>query len=133
MLLVAPVHEDHRTAMSEEQEKLFGIDKLNVTRSSIPAITHVDYSARVQTVHPEDNKLYHEMISAFEGLTGSPVIINTSFNVRGEPIVCSPEHAYTCFMRTNMDYLMMGPYLLAKKEQPAWQEEGDWRGEFELD
>jgi len=133
MLLVAPVHEDQRTAMSEEQQKLFGIDRLKVTRSSVPAITHVDYSARVQTVHPEDNKLYHEMISAFERLTGSPVIINTSFNVRGEPIVCNPEHAYTCFMRTNMDYLMMGPYLLAKEEQPAWQEEGDWRREFELD
>ena len=133
MLLVAPVHEDQRTGMTEEQQKLFGIDKLNVTRSSIPAITHVDYSARVQTVHPEDNKLYHEMIKAFERRTGCPVIINTSFNVRGEPIVCRPEHAYTCFMRTNMDYLMVGPYLLAKEDQPKWQEEGDWRGEFELD
>ena len=133
MLLVAPVREDQRKSMSEEQQSLFGIDKLNVERSTIPAVTHVDYSARVQTVHPEDNALYHEMISAFERRTGCPVIINTSFNVRGEPIVCDPEHAYTCFMRTNMDYLMVGPYLLAKEDQPKWQEEGDWRDEFELD
>ena len=133
MLLVAPVREEHRTEMSEEQDKLFGIDKLNVPRSSIPAITHVDYSARIQTVHPEDNPMYHEMIRAFERRTGCPVIINTSFNVRGEPIVCRPEHAYTCFMRTNMDYLMVGSFLLAKDDQPEWSEAGDWRDEFELD
>ncbi len=133
MLLVAQVSEEHRKAMSADEEKLFGIDKLNVTRSSIPAITHVDYSARIQTVHPDDNPAYYEMIKAFERRTGCPVIINTSFNVRGEPIVCRPEHAYTCFMRTNMDYLVVGPYLLAKDDQPEWQEEGDWRDEFELD
>ncbi|MCP3959955.1 MAG: carbamoyltransferase [bacterium] len=133
MLLVAPVREEHRQAMSDEQSDLFGIDKLNVKRSSIPAITHVDYSARVQTVHPEDNQLYYDTIRAFHDLTGCPVIINTSFNVRGEPIVCTPEHAYTCFMRTDMDFLIAGPYLLAKPDQPDWAEQGDWRDEFELD
>ena len=133
MLLVAPVHEDHRTAMTDEEEKLFGIEKLNIKRSAIPAITHVDYSARVQTVHPEDNPLYYQMIDAFRERSGCPVIINTSFNVRGEPIVCRPEHAYTCFMRTDMDYLIVGPYLCAKPDQPAWKEEGDWRDEFQLD
>ena len=133
MLLVAPVKEDKRLEMSEEQQKLFGIDKLNVQRSEIPAITHVDYSARIQTVHPDDNPMYYETIRHFREKTGCPVIINTSFNVRGEPIVCSPEHAYTCFMRTNMDYLVVGPYLLAKDQQPEWKEDGDWRDEFQLD
>ena len=133
MLLVAPVLEEHRQAMTDEQHSLFGIDKLNVKRSSIPAITHVDYSARVQTVHPEDNRLYYDTIRAFHEISGCPVIINTSFNVRGEPIVCTPEHAYTCFMRTDMDYLVAGPYLLAKPDQPEWSEQGDWRDEFELD
>ncbi len=133
MLLVAPVKEEHRQAMSDEQEKLFGIDKLNVPRSTIPAITHVDYSARVQTVHPEDNPLYYEMISAFRELTGCPVVINTSFNVRGEPIVCTPEDAYTCFMRTDMEYLIAGNQLMAKPEQPAWKEDESWRDEFVLD
>ena len=133
MLLVAPVREDRRTAMTDEQQKLFGIDKLNVSRSTIPAITHVDYSARVQTVHPDDNPSYYAMIDAFREKSGCPVIINTSFNVRGEPIVCEPEHAYTCFMRTDMDYLIVGPYLCAKTEQPQWKEEGDWRDEFQLD
>jgi carbamoyltransferase len=133
MLLVAPVRKDIRRAMSENEKGLFGIKKLNVARSSIPAITHVDYSARVQTVHKETNPLYHSMIKAFEELTGCGVIINTSFNVRGEPIVCSPEQAYTCFMRTEMDYLCMGSFLLDKTAQPAWQEDRDWREEFELD
>ena len=133
MLIVAPVREEHRQQMTDEQDKLFGIDKLNVKRSAIPAITHVDYSARVQTVHPDDNPLYYDMIKSFRELTGCPVIINTSFNVRGEPIVCTPEHAYTCFMRTDMEYLSVGPYLLEKSAQPPWREEGDWREEFELD
>ena len=133
MLLVAQVHEDQRRAMTAEEEELFGIDKLNITRSSIPAITHVDYSARIQSVHPEDNKLYYEMIREFYEKTGCPVIINTSFNVRGEPIVCTPEHAYICFMRTEMDYLVVGPYVLSKSEQPEWQEDGNWRDEFQLD
>ena len=133
MLLVAPVKEGRRLPMTEEQQQLFGIDKLKVPRSDIPAVTHVDYSARVQTVNPERNPRYHGLLSAFERQTGSAVIVNTSFNVRGEPIVCTPEDAYRCFMRTNMDYLVLGPFLLAKGEQPEWQEEGDWRDEFELD
>jgi carbamoyltransferase len=87
----------------------------------------------VQSVHPDDNPLYYRTLRAFKELTGCPVLINTSFNVRGEPIVCAPEHAYTCFMRTDMDYLVVGPYLLAKGDQPAWSEEGDWREEFALD
>jgi carbamoyltransferase len=103
-------------------------------RSDVPAaITHVDYSARIQTVNREDNPLYYDMIKAFERLTGCPVIINTSFNVRGEPIVCSPQEAYTCFMRTQMDYLIIGSFLLDKKKQKTWEEGMDWMKEFELD
>ena len=133
MLLVAPVKNDKRLNMTEKEQKLFGIEKLNVPRSQIPAITHVDYSARVQTVSQEDNPEYYQMIKKFEEKTGCPVIINTSFNVRGEPIVCSPEHAYICFMRTNMDYLVMGNYLLDKTKQPEFKEDKDWKKEFELD
>jgi carbamoyltransferase len=131
MLLVAPVLEKWRTDHAENGE--WGIDKLKIVRSAIPAITHVDYSARIQTVHPEDHPLYYEMIKAFREKTGCPVIINTSFNVRGEPIVCAPEHAYKCFMRTNMDYLIMGNFLLDKKEQKALEYDSDWQKEFELD
>lgn len=133
MLLVAPVHRKHWNEMTDEQKKLFGIDKLMVPRSAVPAITHVDYSARVQSVHPDDNPLYYQMINSFYEKTGCPVIINTSFNVRGEPIVCDPRHAYTCFMRTEMDYLICGPYLFDKKSQPEFKDIGDWRSEFELD
>ena len=133
MLLVAPVHPKHWTEMTEEEKKLFGIEKLNIPRSSVPAITHVDYSARIQTVHPDDNPLYYKMISSFHEKTGCPVIINTSFNVRGEPIVCDPRHAYTCFMRTEMDYLVCGPFIFDKKAQPEFKDIGDWRSEFELD
>ncbi len=133
MLLVAGVRPELRREMTEEEKGLFGIDKLNVARSSIPAVTHVDYSARIQTVHAETNPLYHRLISKFKDLTGCGVIVNTSFNVRGEPIVCTPDNAYTCFMRTEMDYLVMGPFLLDKAEQPEWIEEGDWRERFELD
>jgi carbamoyltransferase len=133
MLLVAPVKEGRRIPLSEEQQRLFGIEKLNVPRSDIPAITHVNYSARVQTVNKEDNPDYHDLIEEFERQTGCGVVVNTSFNVRGEPIVCTPEHAYTCFMRTNMDYLVVGPYLLDKTEQPEWKEEVDWREAIELD
>lgn len=133
MLLVAPVREELRRAMLPDEEKLFGIDKLNVVRSVIPAITHVDYSARIQTVSADDNRLYHDMIQRFDEKYGCPVIINTSFNVRGEPIVCTPEDAYRCFMRTDMDYLMMGVYLLDKKEQKPLETDTDWRKEFELD
>jgi carbamoyltransferase len=133
MLLVAPVHESIRLPMSEEQQRLFGIEKLNVPRSEIPAITHVDYSARVQTVHPETNPRYYELIKHFEQRSGCPVIVNTSFNVRGEPIVCTPEDAYRCFMRTEMDYLVLENVLLAKTEQPGWEKDDSWQDEFELD
>jgi carbamoyltransferase len=133
MLLVSPVAEERRVPMTEEQLKLFGIDKLNVPRSDIPAITHVDYSARVQTVSKERSPDYFDLISRFDELTGCGLVVNTSFNVRGEPIVCTPEDAYVCFMRTEMDYLVVGPYLLDKREQPQLVEEGDWRDQFELD
>ncbi len=133
MLLVAPVRQERRVKMTEEQEKLFGIDKLNVPRSDIPAVTHVDYSARIQTVEREDHPLYYDMINAFYKKTGCAVIINTSFNVRGEPIVCRPIEAYKCLMRTNMDYLVMGNYIIAKTEQKPLEQDIDWMKEFELD
>jgi carbamoyltransferase len=133
MLLVAPVVKEKRVAMSEEQERLFGIEKLNVVRSEVPAVTHIDYSARIQTVHRETNPLYYDMINAFYKKTGCPAIINTSYNVRGEPIVCRPEEAYRCFMRTHMDYLVMGNYLIAKTEQKVLSEDSNWMKEFELD
>ena len=133
MLLVAYVGENRRRKMSSEEERLWGIDKLNVVRSEIPAITHVDYSARIQTVHKETNPLYHELIKKFQDKTGCPIIVNTSFNVRGEPIVMSPEHAYLCFMRTEMDYLVLGRFILDKKNQPALKDDKDWRKEYELD
>jgi carbamoyltransferase len=133
MLLVAPVDKRIRIAMTEEQQNLFGIEKLNVPRSEIPAITHVDYSARIQTVHVDTNRRYHDLIEHFEARTGCPVIVNTSFNVRGEPIVCSPEDAYRCFMRTEMDYLVLENYLLAKPDQPVWEKDDSWKDEFELD
>ena len=133
MLLVANVDERIRRKMTGEEEQLWGIDKLNVVRSEIPAITHVDYSARIQTVHKETNPIYHETIRAFHEKTGCPVIVNTSFNVRGEPIVMSPQHAYLCFMRTEMDYLVLGRFILDKKNQPALKGDSDWRKEYELD
>ena len=133
MLLVAPVQPALHIRMTAQEEQLFGIDKLLVPRSTIPAVTHVDYSARLQTVAREDHPLYHEVISAFEEKTGCPVIINTSFNVRGEPIVCRPEEAYRCFMRTEMDHLVIGNFILDKNDQPALPEAGDWRKEFALD
>ncbi len=131
MLLVAPVKRELWNPVSEDGK--IGLDKLKIIRSSIPAVTHVDYSARIQTVDANDNPRYHAMIKAFYEKTGCPVIINTSFNVRGEPIVCTPEHAYLCFMRTNMDYLIMGNYLLNKKEQKELVHDIDWQQEFELD
>jgi carbamoyltransferase len=133
MLMVADVKKERRRAMSEEEQQLFGIDKLNIKRSDIPAITHVDYSARLQTVHKETNPLYHQLIEQFDKDQNCAVIINTSFNVRGEPIVCTPEDAYKCFMRTEMDYLIMGNYLLNKKDQKEFKEKADWKKEFELD
>jgi carbamoyltransferase len=133
MLLVAPVRESRRIAMTDAEQQLFGIDKLNVPRSDIPAVTHVDYSARVQTVDACTNPRYHALLQAFEERTGCAVLVNTSFNVRGEPIVCTPEDAYRCFMRTDIDVLVLENYLLEKQGQPTWTEEGDWRSEFQLD
>ncbi|HHT9130780.1 MAG TPA: carbamoyltransferase family protein, partial [Candidatus Brocadiaceae bacterium] len=133
MLLVAPVKKEIRREMSEEEQKLFGIDKLNVIRSTLPAITHIDYSARIQTVVEDDNPLFYQMIKEFDEKYGCPVIINTSFNVRGEPIVCTPDDAYLCFMRTNMDYLIMGNFLIEKKEQKPLDKDIDWLKKYELD
>jgi carbamoyltransferase len=133
MLLVAPVKEDLRISMTDQQQQLFGIEKLNVPRSTVPAITHVDYSARVQTVHEETNPRYYRLLSAFEERTGCPLLVNTSFNVRGEPIVGSPEDAYRRFMRTEMDYLVLESYLLDKREQPEQEKDDSWMQEFELD
>jgi len=133
MLLVAPVRKEIRREMSEEEQRLFGLEKLHVVRSSVPAITHVDYSARIQTVDGVNNPLYYKMIKKFDEKYGCPVIINTSFNVRGEPIVCTPEDAFLCFMRTNMDYLIMEDYLLDKREQKSLEKDIDWQKEFELD
>jgi carbamoyltransferase len=132
MLLVADVAKEHRIAMTGEQQKLFGIDKLNVPRSSIPAVTHVDYSARVQTVHKETNPRYWNLINAFKEQTGCPVIVNTSFNVRGEPIVGTPEDAFRCFMGTEIETLAVGNCLLAKDRQnPALKL--NYESAFELD
>jgi carbamoyltransferase len=133
MLMVSDVLEKHRIPMTTEQKALFGIEKLNVPRSSVPAVTHVDYSARIQTVHKETNPRYHKLIELFFQRTGCPVIVNTSFNVRGEPIVCTPDDAYRCFMRTEMDVLVMDQWLFLKSEQPPFKDSGSWRDEFELD
>ncbi|HEY9081049.1 carbamoyltransferase [Magnetovibrio sp.] len=132
MLMVAPVLEKHRLAMTAEQEALFGIEKLNVPRSSIPAITHVDYSARIQTVHADTNPRYHALISKFKDLTGCPVVVNTSFNVRGEPIVCTPEDAFRCFMGTELDMLAVGNCVLRKEDQDAGLKL-DYKNAFDLD
>jgi carbamoyltransferase len=132
MLLVADVLERHRIAMTPEQQRLFGIDKLNVPRSSIPAVTHVDYSARIQTVHRETNPRFHAVISRFKALTGCPVVVNTSFNVRGEPIVCTPDDAFRCFMGTEIEALAVGNCFLRKEDQdPALKER--YEGKFDLD
>jgi len=133
MLFVAPVKESICFDTSNTGKELFGIEKLNLIRSELPAITHVDYSARIQTVHKETNPRYHALISAFNDLTSCPVVINTSFNVRGEPIVCTPEDAYRCFMRTEMDYLVIENFLMKKENQPVIEKDDDWKNEFELD
>ena len=133
MLMVAPVKEELRLPMTVEQQKLFGIDKLHVKRSELPAITHVDYSARIQTVHQETNPRYYNLLKAFEQRTGCGVLVNTSFNVRGEPIVCTPQDAYRCFMRTEIDFLVVENFLLAKVDQPAIERDDSWKEEFELD
>lgn len=133
MLIVADVKKERQKKMSEVEEKLFGIEKLNIKRSDIPAVTHIDYSARIQTVSKQTNPLYHSVISKFNELYGSAVVVNTSFNVRGEPIVNRPEEAYTCFMRTDMDYLLLGNFLLDKNEMNKLEKDIDWKKEFELD
>jgi len=133
MLLVADVNKDKQLPMTEEQESYFGLKKLNIARSEVPAITHVDYSARIQSVSKNTNERYHDMLTAFNDKYGCPVIVNTSFNVRGEPIVCTPKDAYLCFMRTEMDYLIMNNYLLSKKDQRPLDKDSDWMSEFELD
>jgi carbamoyltransferase len=119
MLLVADVRQDKHRRMTAEEQALFGIDKLNVSRSEIPAVTHVDYSARIQTVHSQTNPLFHRLLSRFKALTGCPVLVNTSFNVRGEPIVCTPDDAFRCFMGNELDLLVVGNCVLQKTEQSA--------------
>ncbi len=133
MLLVADVKKERQLKMSSEEEKLFGIDKLNIIRSDIPAITHIDYSARVQSVNKNTNPFYYNIISEFDKKYGCGVIVNTSFNVRGEPIVGAPEDAFKCFMRTKIDYLILGNYLLDKTKQQSLLNDTDWKKEFELD
>ena len=133
MLLVSPVKKELCTDMTAEQKKLFGIDKLNISRSTLPAITHIDYSARVQTVSKETNPRYYNLIDAFKKRTNCPLIVNTSFNVRGEPIVCTPQDAYRCFMRTEMDVLVLQNQVLYKCTQPKIEKDETWKQEFELD
>jgi len=137
MLLVAPVRAEHRIAMTAEQERLFGIEKLNIPRSTIPAVTHVDYSARIQTVHAETNPLYHALLERFRALTGCPVLVNTSFNVRGEPIVCTPQDAYRCFRATEMDVLVLEDCILDKDEMGRRTREAaprrEYLAQFQLD
>jgi carbamoyltransferase len=133
MLVVANVRPDKSSPMTEQQQQLWGIEKLNVVRSEIPAVTHIDYSARVQTVDAAVAPRYHRLIQEFKRLTGVGVLVNTSFNVRGEPIVESPAGAYQCFMRTEIDALVLENCLLYKNSQPPLRESGDWRAEFGLD
>ena len=132
ILLVADVKEDKRCAMSKDEEVLFGIDKLNVPRSTVPAITHVDYSARIQTVHADTNPRYHAVISKFKEMTGCPLVVNTSFNVRGEPIICTPTDAFKCFMGTEMDVLAVGNFVLYKEQQDEALKE-NYEERYELD
>jgi carbamoyltransferase len=133
MLLVAPISKHRRLCMTSDQNNLFGIDKLNVARSDVPAVTHVDYSARIQTVHEKTNPLYYQLLQEFKRLTGCPVLVNTSFNVRGEPLVCTPADAYLCFMRTEIDVLVMNSFVLRKTDQTALHGDIDWQRQFELD
>lgn len=133
MLLVAPVKKDIRKEISDKEEKIFGLNNLKIIRSSVPAITHVDYSARIQTINKKNNPLFYKMIAKFDEKYGCPIIINTSFNIRGEPIVCTPHDAYLCFMHTNMDYLIMGNFLIEKKRQIPLDGDIEWYRKFELD
>ena len=128
-----PVQPARRLPLTEEDRRLFGIQRLNRPRSDIPAVTHLDYSARVQTVSKRTNPRFHALLSTFERKTGCAVLVNTSFNVRGEPIVCTPEDAYRCFMRTEMDALVLGNCVIRKSEQPALTNDTNWRAEFQLD
>ena len=133
MLLVADVRAAQRLPVPDEANAAWGIEKLNVPRSTIPAVTHVDYSARLQTVRRDTNPFYYDILEAFYERTGCPVMVNTSFNVRGEPIVCTPEDAYRCFMRTNMDVLVLESFVLVKTEQAPAAGDESWRKEFVLD
>ena len=133
MLLVAPLRNENCIKMNNEQDKLFGIEKLNIPRSNVPAITHVDYSARVQTVNTKTNPRYYGLIKAFKKKTGCPMVVNTSFNVRGEPIVCTPQDAYRCFMRTEMDVLVLQNQILFKEDQSKRKINESWKQEFALD
>lgn len=133
MLIVAPVAESRKRVMSEQEQKLFGIQKLMVPRSDVPAVTHVDYSARIQTVDGKSNPLFYQLLKQLDAKHGCPVVINTSFNVRGEPIVLTPQDAFRCFMRTNMDYLVLGHFVLSKTEQKPLSGDTDWKHEFALD
>ena len=132
MLLVANINADKIIEMNEEQKKLFGIDKLNIKRSEVPAITHVDYSARIQTVTKDANNRFYDLISKFKEKTGYPIVVNTSFNVRGEPIVNTPTDAFNCFMGTELDYLVIGDCILDKNKQDKYLKK-DYKSEFELD
>jgi carbamoyltransferase len=133
MLLVAPVRADRRKPLSGDEHALDIHQWVYRVRSDLPAITHVDYSARIQSVNEETNPRYYRLLRAFDELTGCPVLVNTSFNVRGEPIVCTPSDAYRCFMRTEMDYLVLGPFLLEKSQQAAFHDTEDWQTTFALD
>ena len=133
MLLVAPVLESRRTKLPDKYEELPLYERLYFLRSDVPSITHIDFSARIQSVSRETNPKYWQLINTFKKKTGYGIVVNTSFNVRGEPIVCSPDDAYRCFMRTEMDYLVMGNYLFDKKEQPDWDKSDNWKEEFKLD
>jgi carbamoyltransferase len=133
MLLVAPVSKSRQVAVPAAAAECRGLERLNVLRSTIPAVTHVDHSARVQTVRREDNPLYYDIIEAFDRLTGCPVVVNTSFNLRGEPIVCTPEDAYRCFMRSDIDVLVLESYVLEKGDQPELVEGEQWRVQLTAD
>jgi carbamoyltransferase len=133
MLLVAPIKRDRQIPTSPQDEGLWGIDQLNVVRSGIPAVTHIDYSARIQTVDRASSPDYYDLIKEFERLSGCAVLVNTSFNVRGEPIVCTPADVFQCFMRTHIDYLVLGPFLVSKTAQPEWKETTEWQKEYQLD
>ena len=133
MLIVSQLKKELCRKMTKVEKNLFGIDKLKIQRSTLPAITHVDYSARIQTVNKKTNPRYHALITQFKKRTGCPLVVNTSFNVRGEPIVCSPQDAYRCFMRTEMDVLVLQNQILFKNEQPKIKKDGNWIEEFKLD